>query len=77
MQATGKKKTPKQEGISDAMSPAQALVVVGDVGLDKYRSATQYIEEQKQKGLRVGLGSVGFGNLSPLAAIIEQQAEEK
>lgn len=71
MQATGKKKSVIQGSSGAELPPAQALLLVGDVGLDKYRNGAQYIKEQK--GLRFGEGSVGFGNLSPVATIIEMQ----
>lgn len=74
MQATGKKKTAKPQSNTEGLSPAQALLLVGDVGLEKYRSGLQYIMEQK--GLRMVLrAGSGFGNLSTLASIIEQQQQ--
>lgn len=72
VQATGKKKTAKQESSTDALPPAQALLLVGDVGLDKFRSGQQYLKQNK--GLTLGFRP-GFDNLSPLADIIQQQQQ--
>lgn len=66
-QATGRKKTTAKEEKtkSDSEPVAQGLVLVGDVGFEKYKTASEYLKAKKQSNQgRFSEASVGFGNLS-------------
>lgn len=73
MQASGRKAAVTED--SSTLQPAaKALVLVGDVGFEQYRSASEYRKILQKPGqARFGEASVGFGNLSPLVDVVEKQ----
>ena len=76
MQASGRKAAVKEDS-SKLQPAAKAMVLVGDVGFEQYRSASEYRKNKKKLGqARFGEASVGFGNLSPLVDVIEKQRQE-
>ncbi len=80
-QATGRKKTAakeKNKKSDSAESVGQGLVLVGDIGFEKYKTASGYLKAKKQSNHgRFSEASVGFGNLSAIAIILEQQQDEQ
>lgn len=81
MQATGRKKTAakdKNKKSNSAESVGQGLVLVGDIGFEKYKTASDFLKAKKQSNQgRFSEASVGFGNLSAIASILEQQQDEQ
>ena len=83
MQATGKKKAAlnrkkqSKEAEDDEVPVAHGLVLVGDVGFENFKTASKYLKARKllNEG-RLNETSVGFGNLSAIAGIIEQQQQD-
>ncbi|KAL0046084.1 hypothetical protein WJX82_001939 [Trebouxia sp. C0006] len=79
--ATGRKKTAakdKNKKSNSAESVGQGLVLVGDIGFEKYKTASDYLKAKKQSNQgRFSEASVGFGNLSAIASILEQQQDEQ
>lgn len=77
LQATGKR---AESVVSDTQQPAtKALLLVGDIGFEKHKNAAEYIGSKQHKSSigRFGEATVGFGNLAPLAALVEQQVKEQ
>lgn len=79
--ATGRKKTAakkKSKKGDSAESVGQGLVLVGDIGFEKYKTASDYLKAKKQLNEgRFSEASVGFGNLSAIASILEQQQQQQ
>ncbi len=51
---------------------------MGDIGFEKYKTASDYLKAKKQSNQgRFSEASVGFGNLSAIASILEQQQDEQ
>jgi len=51
---------------------------VGDIGFEKYKTASDYLKAKKQSNPgRFSEASVGFGNLSAIASILEQQQQDE
>ncbi len=74
VQATGKRASAKKSGKPEPI--AQGLVLVGDIGFEKYKSASDYLKARKASSQgRFSEASVGFGNLSAIAGILEQQQQ--
>ncbi|DBA98759.1 TPA: hypothetical protein ACH3X1_014530 [Trebouxia sp. C0004] len=78
--ATGRKKTAakeKNKKTNSAESVGQGLVLVGDIGFEKYKTAFDYLKAKKQSNQgRFSEASVGFGNLSAIASVLEQQKQQ-
>ena len=74
MQASGRPAAVKENSKAE-WPAAKAVVLVGDVGFEQYKSASEYSKSKKKPGhaREFGEASVGFGNLSPLVGVIEQQ----
>ncbi len=81
MQATGRKKTAakeKNKKSDSAESVGQGLVLVGDIGFEKYKTASDFLKAKKQSNQgRFSEASVGFGNCSAIASILEQQQDKQ
>lgn len=69
VQATGKRATTKQKTDGSSEAVGQGLVLVGDIGLEKHKSAKELLKA----GTEATSAPIGFGNLSLLAEILEQQ----
>ena len=77
MQTSGRKADVKEDS-SIVQPAAKAVVLVGDVGFEQYKSASKYMKTRKKPGhtREFGEASVGFGNLSPLASIVDEQQQQ-
>lgn len=50
---------------------------MGDIGFENYKTASDYLKAKKQSNQgRFSEASVGFGNLSAIASILEQQQQQ-
>ena len=76
-QASGSKSDVKKH-LTAEWPAAEAVVLVGDVGFEQYKSASEYFKSKKKPGHahEFNEASVGFGNLSPLISIIEEQQQQ-
>ena len=77
MQASGRPAAVKENSKAE-WPAAKAVVLVGDVGFEQYKSASEYFKSKKKPGHahEFNEASVGFGNLSPLISIIEEQQQQ-
>ena len=76
MQASGRKAATKEDS-SKIRLAAKAVVLVGDMGFEQYKTAAEYMQSKKEAGENAGsIGPVGFGNLSPLVSIVEEQLRQ-
>lgn len=76
MQANGRTAAVKKD--SNAEWPAaKAVVLMGDVGFEKYRNASDFRKSMKTPGhaRQFGEASVAFRNLSPLVGLMEEQQQ--
>ena len=78
MQANGRTAAVQQDS-NAAWPAAKAVVLVGDVGAEQYQSASDYLQSKKKGGGAhvFGEAPVGFGNLSPLVGVIEEQQQQE
>lgn len=76
MQACGRK-AAMEEDISKVTPAAKAVVLVGDLGFEQYKNASEYLKSRKEAGeTGENFGPVGFRNLSPLVGILEEQLRQ-
>lgn len=78
MQANGR--TAAVEKDSNAEWPAaKAVMLMGDVGFEKYRNASEVTKSMKTPGHARQFGeatvTVAFRNLSPLVGVMEEQQQ--
>ena len=75
-QASGTRSAVKNDSRAE-WPAAEAVVLVGDIGFEQYKSASEYLKSKQKPGHAHELGeaSVGYGNLSPLVGIIEEQQQ--
>lgn len=78
MQASGNKSTSVKEDSRAEWPAAKAMLLVGDLGIEQYKSASEYMKNRKKPGhtRESEETSVGFGNLSPLVGVIEEQQQQ-
>lgn len=51
---------------------------MGDIGFENCKTASDYLKAKKQSNQgRFSEASVGFGNLSAIASILEQQQQDE
>lgn len=73
IQASGRK-AAMAEDMSKVTPAAKAVVLMGDLGFEQYKNASEYLESRKEAGESgQNFGPVGFRNLSPLVGIVEEQ----
>lgn len=76
MQASGRKVADEEDSSTPQLA-AKALMLVGDMGFEQYRSATEYRKNKLKAGQPIFEAvSAGFGNVALLVDILEKQRHQ-